>query len=224
MDRALACRRSGRIAIGRRGRRLSGPQAGPPPTGGASAEPRHSAVRYPGGITVRYRWVGSAQAAALFGLSEAGGELVDHGELGAPDPDAACRAELRAEGPGGVWTARLASPIYDEPQAVLWDVPGLLVVGYGFRTYAFDARTGALHWWHRSGSPIVAVLASSLLDHVIVQAEVETFALEASGEVVWRLAHGDVVVAAELSGGQLILAAYGGEQLSLDPATGRATE
>jgi len=118
---------------------------------------------------------------------------------------------------------RLASPIYDEPQGVLWDVPGLLVVGYGFRTYAFDARGGRLRWSHGSGSPNVAVLASSLLDHVIVQAEIETFALDAGGAVVWRLAHGDVVVAAELIGGQLVLASYGGERLSLDPATGRAT-
>ena len=187
------------------------------------AEPRYATVRYPGGITVRYRWIGSGRAADLFGLTEAGGELVDHGALAAPEPDAVCRAELRAEGPAGAWTARLASPIYDEPQAVLWDVPGLLVVGYGFRSYAFDARRGMLRWSHRSGSPIVAVLASSLLDHVIVQAEIETFALDASGEVVWRLAHGDVVVAAELLGGQLILASYSGEQLSLDPATGRAT-
>jgi outer membrane protein assembly factor BamB len=152
----------------------------------------------------------------------AGGELVDHGSLGAPDPDAVCRAELRVEGPAGTWTARFASPIYDEPRAVLWDVPGLLVVTYGFRTYALDARSGELRWSHRSGSPIVTILASSLLDHVIVQAEVETFALAASGEVVWRLAHGEVVVQAALVGGQLVLAAYSGEQISLDPVTGRA--
>jgi len=180
-------------------------------------------VRYPGATTVRYRWIGSGHAVTLFGLSAAGGELVDHGALGAPEPDSVCRAELRVEGPAGTWTARLASAIYDEPQGVLWDVPGLLVVRYGFRTYAFDVRRGALRWSHRSGSPLVAVLASSLLAHVIVQAEVETFALDASGEVVWRLAHGDVVVAAELLGGQLILASYGGERLALDPATGRAT-
>ena len=126
---------------------------------------------------------------------------------------------MRAEGPGGVWTARFASPIYDEPQAVLWDVPGILVVAYGFRG---PGRSGSLRWSHRSGSPIVTVIASSLLDHVIVQAEVETFALDASGEVVWRLAHGEVVIAAELIGGQLVLAAYSGEQIALDPVTGRA--
>lgn len=154
-------------------------------------------------------------------MSERGGEPVDHGSLAAADPDAVCRAEVRAEGPGGAWAARFASPIYDEPQGVYWDVPGLLVVAYGFRTYGLDARSGALRWSHRSGSPIVALLASSLFDHVLVQAEVETFAVAASGEVVWRLAHGDVVVAADLVGGQLVLASYGGEQLSLDPVTGR---
>ena len=186
-----------------------------------ATEPRNLTVRYPGGITVRYRWTGSGQSADLFGLTEAGGELVDHGALAAADPDAVCRAEMRAEGPAGAWTARFASTIYDEPQAVMWDVPGLLVVAYGMRTYALDARTGALRWSHRSGSPIVVVLASSLLDHVIVQAEVETFALDARGQVVWRLAHGDVVIAAELVGGRLVLTAYSGEQISLDPATGQ---
>jgi len=217
--------RRSRATVRRRGKRLSEPPRaahhGPRP-GGQAAEPRHATVHYPGGLTVRYRWVGSGQSAALFGLSESGGALVDHGPLAAADPAAVCRAEMRAEGPGGVWTARFASPIYDEPQAVLWDVPGILVVAYGFRTYGLDGRSGSLRWSHRSGSPIVTVIASSLLDHVIVQAEVETFALDASGEVVWRLAHGEVVIAAELIGGQLVLAAYSGEQIALDPVTGRA--
>jgi hypothetical protein len=167
--------------------------------------------------------VGSGHGIALTALSEQGGELADHGALGAPDPEQACRAELRTEGPAGAWTARLASTIYDEPRAVLWDVPGLLVVGYGFRTYAFDARSGTLRWSHRSGSPLVAILASSVLDHVIVQSEVETFAIDAAGAVVWRLPQGDVVTAAELVGGQLVLTAYSGERIALDPATGRAS-
>lgn len=181
-------------------------------------------MRYPGGLTVRYRWVGSGEAAALFGLSEAGGTLEDHGALAAPEPDSVCRAEIRTEGPRGTWSARLASSIYDEPQGVLWDVPGLLVVAYGFRTYAFDARTGALQWSHRSGTPIVTILASSLLDHVLVQSEIETFALDGGGEVVWRLAHGDVVVDAALVGGRLVLTSYGGERIALDPVTGREAD
>jgi hypothetical protein len=215
-------RRRDHATAGRRGERLSRPDDDHPAGAAQPSEPRHATIRYPGGLTVRFRWVGSGQSVALFALTVAGGELVDHGPLGAADPDAVCRAELRVEGPGGTWTARFASPIYDEPRAVLWDVPGLLVMTYGFRTYALDARTGELRWSHRSGSPIVTILASSLLDHVIVQAEVETFALAASGEVEWRLAHGEVVVQAALVGGQLVLAAYSGEQISLDPVTGRA--
>jgi outer membrane protein assembly factor BamB len=187
-------------------------------------EPRHAVARYPGGLVVRARWGGSGQAADVFALSEAGGEVVDHGALATPDPDATCRAELRVEGPAGAWTVRLASPIFDEPQAVSWDVAGLLVVGYGFRTYGLDARSGELRWSHRSGSPLVAVLASSVLDHVVVQSEVETFAIDAAGAVTWRIAHGDVVVSAELIGGRLVLGAYGGERISLDPRTGRATD
>jgi outer membrane protein assembly factor BamB len=185
------------------------------------SEPRHTAARFPGGLTVRARWGGSGEGEAVFALSEAGGDLVDHGALAAPDPDSVCRAELRVEGPGGAWAVRFASPIYDEPQTVLWDAAGLLVVAYGFRTYGLDARNGTLRWTHRSGTPIVALLASSLLDHVIVQAEIDTFALDATGAVVWHIAHGDVVISAEMVGGQLILGAYGGERIALEPRTGR---
>lgn len=186
------------------------------------SEARHATARYPGGLTVRSRWGGSGAAEAVFALSETGGALVDHGALAAPDPDAVCRAELRVEGPAGAWTARLASPVYDEPQAALWEVPGLLVVGYGFRTYAFDARAGELRWSHRSGTPIVAVLVSSVLDHVLVQSEIDTFAVDAAGMVVWHLAHGEVVIDAQLVGGQLVLSAYSGERIALDPRTGQA--
>ena len=58
----------------------------------------------------------------------------DLGSLVADDPDARCRAELRIDGPGGAWTVRLASTISDEPAAVLWDWP-VLVVKYGFHAY-----------------------------------------------------------------------------------------
>ena len=56
---------------------------------------------------------------------------------------------------------------------------------------------------------------------MIVQAEVETFAIEADGTVAWRAAHSDVVAGAELVGGRLILTSYGGLLSALDPATGR---
>lgn len=185
------------------------------------AEPLDAVVRFPGGLRARLRWGGSGQADAVFALTEAGGVLQDHGPLVGADPDRLCRAELRIDAPGATWTARLASAIHDRPRAVYWDTAGLLVVGYGFHTYGFAARSGELHWSHRSRSPIVEVLGSARLDHVIVQAEVETFAIEADGTVAWRAAHSDVVAGAELVGGRLILTSYGGLLSALDPATGR---
>ena len=167
------------------------------------------------------RWGGSGQAAAVFALSEAGGTLIDHGPLVAGDPDARCRAEIRVEGPGGAWSARFASTIYDEPAAAAWDVAALLVVKYAFHAYGLAARTGELAWVHRSATPILAVLASSRLRHVLLQSELETFAIEADGDVAWRVSHSDVVTAAGLVGGRLVLTSYSGQLNALDPATGR---
>ncbi len=186
-----------------------------------SAEPRHSVVQYPGGLRVRSSWAGSGQGPAVFALSEAGGTLTDLGELASPDPDRLCRAELRVDTPAGPWAVRLASPIFDDPAAILWDTEGLLVVGYGFLTYGLEARTGELRWHHRSKTPLVAVLGSSRLRHVLIQTEIETFAVEADGEVAWRVAHSDVVVSAELVGGRLVLGSFDGQTSALDPATGR---
>jgi hypothetical protein len=186
-----------------------------------ASEPHHAVVDYPGGLRGRYRWAGSGEADAVFALSEVGGSLEDLGALVSSDPDRLCRAELRLEHPAGAWTVRLASPIYDEPTGLAWDTAGLLLVRYGFVTYAFGARTGALAWHHRSGSPIVALIGSSRLDHAIVQAEVETFAIGPDGEVVWRAAHSDVVAEAALVGGRLVLTSFGGSVSALDPATGR---
>jgi outer membrane protein assembly factor BamB len=59
------------------------------------------------------------------------------------------------------------------------------------------------------------------LPHVIVQAEVETFAIGPDGEVAWRVAHSDVVVDAELVGGRLVLTSYDGQLTALDPRTGQ---
>jgi outer membrane protein assembly factor BamB len=184
------------------------------------AEPRDAVVTYPGGIRVRYRWAGSGQGDAVFALSESGGTLTDLGTLVSEEPERLCRAELRVDTPAGAWTARLASPIFDDPAALVWDEPGLLVVRYGFVTYAFGARTGDLRWSHRSRTPLVAILGSARLRHVIVQSEIETFALDAQGEVDWRLGHSDVVAAADLVGGRLVLTSYGGQVTSLDPVTG----
>jgi outer membrane protein assembly factor BamB len=182
---------------------------------------RRASIQFPGGLAARLRWAGSGQAAEVFALSEEGGLLVDHGPLVAADPDRLCRAELRIEGPVASWTARFASPIYDEPSGLLWDDAGLFLVRYGFQLYALDPRRGELAWSHRSGSPLLAVLASSRLPHLLVQSEVETVALDAGGQTVWRLAHSDVVTEAELVGGRLILTSYSGQRMALDAQTGR---
>jgi len=187
-----------------------------------AVEPRHAVIAFPGGIRASMRWAGSGQAAVVFALTEAGGPLVDHGEIVGPDPDARCRAEIRVESPAGPWTIRLASTISDDPAGLLWDTEGLLVVKYGFHVYGLVARTGELRWTHRSASPVLLVLGSSRLPHVLVQAEIETFALEADGDVAWRVAHSDVVVEAELVAGRLVLTSFDGQVRALDPATGRS--
>lgn len=184
-------------------------------------EPANSTIAYPGGLRARWRWGGSGSGPAVFALSEVGGELIDLGPRVATDPDALCRAELRLEGPRGAWTARFASLIHDEPRALHWDSAGLLVVAYGFHTYGLEAASGVLRWDHRSATPLVALFGSPRLAHVIIQSEIETFAVEPDGTVAWRVAHSDVVTAAELVGGRLVLTGFDGQVSSLDPATGR---
>lgn len=185
-----------------------------------TAEPRSATVGYPGGLRVRYRWAGTGSGVAVFALTEAGGELFDYGDRAGAGFERLCRAEIRVEGPAGAWAARLASPIFDAPSGAAWDSAGLLVVKYEFITYGLVARTGELRWSHRSGSPVHAVLTSSRLSHVLVQAEIETFAIEEDGEVRWRVGHSDVVAGAELVGGRLVLTSYAGLVSTLDPATG----
>ena len=184
-------------------------------------EPRNATITYPGGLRARWRWGGSGQGPAVFALSEAGGTLVDLGPRVSDDPDALCRAELRMEGPRGAWTARFASTIHDEPRGLYWDTHGLLVVAYGFHAFGLDAATGEPRWDHRSATPIVALLGSPRLAHVLLQAEIETFALDPDGTVGWRVAHSDVVTAAELIGGRLVLTGFDGQVTALDPVTGR---
>jgi outer membrane protein assembly factor BamB len=86
-----------------------------------------------------------------------------------------------------------------------------------------DAATGEFRWEHRSATPLIALLGSPRLGHVLVQSEIETFALEADGTVGWRVAHTDVVTAAELVGGRLVLTGFDGQLNTLDPVTGRAS-
>lgn len=186
-----------------------------------TVEPRNATIAYPGGLRARWRWAGSGQGPAVFALSEVGGQVVELGTRVAADPEPLCRAELRLEGPRGAWTARFASTISDEPRAVHWDTTGLLVVSYGFHTFGLRTADGDVAWEHRSATPIVALLGSSRLAHVVVQSEVETFAIEEDGTVAWRVAHSDVVTAAEMVGGRLVLTSYGGQLNALDPVTGR---
>jgi outer membrane protein assembly factor BamB len=185
------------------------------------AEPRNATITYPGGLRARWRWGGSGQGPAVFALSEAGGTLHDLGTRVSPEPDALCRAELRLEGPRGAWTARFASTIFDEPRATYWDTAGLLVVAYGFHTFGLDAASGEPRFEHRSATPLIGLYGTPRFDHVVVQSELETFALEADGTVAWRVAHSDVVTAAELIAGRLVLTGFDGQVNALDPATGR---
>lgn len=181
-------------------------------------------IQYPGGLAARYRWAGSGGGEAVFALSEAGGDLTDLGSMATEAPDRACRAELRVEGPLGAWTVRLASPIFDEPVGLHWDEPGLLIVKYGFVAYALAGRTGELRWHLACGTPIVVVLGSSRLDHVLVQGEVETVAVRADGSVAWRAAHDEVVTEAEMVGGRLVIVGFDGRARALDPVSGRSLD
>ncbi len=188
-----------------------------------SSPARDLAVAYPGGLRARWRWGGSGSGQAVFALSEAGGALIDLSSTVSSDPDPLCRAELRLEGPRGAWSARFASLIHDEPRALHWDTTELLVVAYGFYTYGLEVASGQPRWSHRSATPLIALLGSPRLAHVIVQSELETFAIEPDGTVAWRVAHSDVVSAADLVGGRLVLTSFDGQVTALDPATGRSS-
>ena len=189
-----------------------------------ATEPRNAPITYPGGLRARWRWGGSGSGPAVFALSEAGGALVDLGTVAAADPEPLCRAELRLEGPRGAWTARFASLIHDEPRALHWDTAGCWSSPTGSTPTGSRSRRATLRWDHRSATPLIALLGSPRLAHVIVQAELETFAIEPDGTVAWRVAHSDVVTAAELLGGRLVLTSFDGQVRALDPATGRATD
>lgn len=191
---------------------------------GTSSKPdvQRLAVQYPGGFAARYRWAGSGQGEAVFGVSELDGILFDYGALAGEKPAGLCQAELRVEGPTARWTARFASPVFDAPEAILIDTVGLLVVRYGFMVYALVARNGELAWSHATSTPTVAVLGSARLDHVIVQTELETLALRPDGDVAWRATHSEVIVAAQLIAGRLDLTTYPGQHVYLDANSGQA--
>ena len=189
----------------------------------ADSEIGRLSVQYPGGLSARYRWGGTGRADEVFGVSEGGGTLFDFGVEGPAVATAtSCRAELRMEGPAGAWTARFAAPFFDEPSGVLWDTHGLLLVKYGFVLYALNGRSGEVAWTYVSGTPTLAILASTRLDHVLLQTELETIALASDGEVIWRAAHSDVITGAQLIAGRLDLTSYSGAHLYLDAKTGQS--
>ena len=188
------------------------------------AEPRHAVVQFPGGIRAAMRWAGSGEGAAVFALTEAGGPLVDLGEMTGSEPERRCRAEIRVDTPAGPWTVRLASLISDAPAGLLWDTEGLLLVKYGFHVYAFEARTGELRWAHRSASPVSWCSSGRRGCRTSSRRPRSRRSRCApDGEVAWRVAHSDVVTEAELVGGRLVLTSFDGQVRALDPLTGRGT-
>ena len=155
-----------------------------------------------------------------FGPTEASGELIDLGSLAGEESETLCRAELRAEGPLGEWTARFASAIFDEPRGVYWDVPGLLAWPTASRSMPSEHAAAS---WHGTGEAARRSLRSSRRRGSTTswhRAEIETVALDASGAAVWRVAHSDVVAEAEIVGGSLVLTSFGGQHQVLDPQTG----
>ena len=69
---------------------------------------------------------------------------------------------------------------------------------------------------------MLAVLRVAAPRALLVQSEIETFAIEPDGTVGWRIAHSDVVSEAALVGGRLVLTSFDGQVPAIDPATGRA--
>ena len=68
------------------------------------------------------------------------------------------------------------------------------------------------------------MIGTPRLAHLLVQSEIETFAIDPDGTVGWRIAHSDVVSEAALVGGRLVLTSYTGQVSAIDPATGRMAD
>ena len=194
----------------------------PRPTSRPGREPRNATITYPGGLRARWRWGGSGSAPEVFALSEAGGELIDLGPRVAADPTRcaapSCVSRDRA-GPGRPGSPRSSTTSRGRSTGT---APACSSSPTGSTPTASRRRPATARWEHRSATPILALLGSPRLAHVMVQAEIETFAIEPDGSVAWRVAHSEVVTAAELIGGRLVLTGFGGQVTSLDPATGRS--
>ena len=192
-----------------------------------ATEPRNATITYPGGLRARWRWGGSGSAAGgLRAVARPAATLIDLGPRVAAEPGRAVprRAPARGTARRLDGALRVAHPRRAAGAAL--GHAGLLVVAYGFHTYGLEAATGEARWDHRSATPIIALLGSSRLAHVIVQSEIETFAIEPDGTVAWRVAHSDVVTAAELVGGRLVLTGFDGQvsARSTRRRAGRATD
>ena len=194
----------------------------PRPTTRPGREPRNATITYPGGLRARWRWGGSGSAPEVFALSEAGGELIDLGPRSRPTrtPCAAPSSVSRGRAePGRPGSPRSSTTSRGRSTGT---APGCSSSPTASTRYGLETATGDPRWSHRSATPILALLGSPRLAHVLVQAEIETFAIEPDGSVAWRVAHSEVVTAAELLGGRLVLTGFGGQVTSLDPATGRS--
>ena len=197
-----ADRRGGRPATEQRGDRsrwASAPaadRAAPTPMSDRTTErdssPIRAACERAGGGAAADR------APAVFALSEAGGALVDLSPVAAGSRAAVPRrAAPRGPARRVVGALRVAHP-RRAARAPLghrrrcWSSPT------GSTPTASRSRRARPRWDHRSATPIIALLGSPRLAHVIVQSELETFAIEPDGTVAWRVAHSDVVTAADL--------------------------
>ena len=210
-------RLAGHDAEDRRGRRLTTPVAH------VAGEPRHTVIAFPGGLRASLRWAGSGRAAEVFALTEAGGPLVDLGELAGPDPDERCRAEIRRRDAGRAvdGPARLDDQRRAGGPAVGLRGPARHQVRVPrLRVRRADRRAGAGATGARrrcsSSSARPGCRTSS------PRPRSRPSRSRRDGEVAWRVAHSDVVTEAELVGGRLVLTSFDGQVRAIDPLTGRS--
>ena len=189
-----------------------------------STEPRNAPSPIPGGLRARWRWGGSGSGPAVFALSEA------RWRTGRPGHRASRPIRSRCAAPSCDSRARAAPGRPASPRSSTTSrgrstgtPTGLLVVAYGFHTYGLEVDSGEAPLGPPVGDAARSpCFGSPRLAHVIVQSELETFAIEPDGTVAWRVAHSDVVTAADLLGGRLVLTSFDGQVSALDPATGRS--
>ena len=196
---------------GRRGGRWRAPSLATPP----SPTPAASALDGAGAAAAQDRRCSRSARAAV--------RSIDFGTRVAEDPDALCRAELRLEGPRGAWTARFASLIHDEPRGLLWDTrrPARRRLWLPYLRARGRDRRGAL------GPPLGD--AGGRADRFLHGSPTSSSSRSSRRSRSSRTARSrggsptrDVVTAAELVGGRLVLTSFGGQVSALDPATGRA--